>query len=112
MLLNDSAEPSQQVNATNELEAELLKKVADMDNVLQNEGLGVINQNTPSSYFNLLCYLIGYKTGTSLIDVKALCLFDFICYLHIIKLMDKDGESDIPQNTPEGKDQMRMIGGM
>ncbi|MCE7699682.1 MAG: hypothetical protein K8E24_013015 [Methanobacterium paludis] len=112
MLLKDSTGEHQKPRATNEKEAELLKKMADMDDVLNKEGLGVIGIETPSSYFNLLCYLISYKTGTSLIDVKTLSLFDFICFLYIIrKNGEEEGGGMADRPTPEGKDEVKMLGG-
>lgn len=109
MLLTDSPENSPTQNEwTTSKEQELIKEMMEVGTqVGEKYNLGVINPDTPNAYFNLLCFLIGYKTGTSLIDVQNLSLFDFISYLYIISKVSEDQGQSGP-NIPEQREMEQM----
>lgn len=95
----------------NEKERELLIRIKDMGkDTVDSTGVGMITpESMPNAYFNVLCYFIAYKTGTSLLDVMEFNLFDFISYMYIIRELSPE-ESDNP-NNPQERDLTRTIGG-
>lgn len=72
-------------------------------------GIGFIDISMPNALYNYLCYIISYHTGTGVIHVKELSLFDFISFLYIIQEVNKQKSGDMP-NTPQGRDEKEMMG--
>ena len=110
MLWNDSTEDSlkpSQMEWDNEKERELIENLKEMgDGVLEEEKLGVISPKMPHSYYNLLCFTIAYKTGTSLKHVMEMSLFDFVCYMYIV---GQYNEKQSPNNNP-GERELNEMG--
>lgn len=109
MLLTDSPGNSPTKNEwTTEKEQELIKEMMEVGNqVGEKYTLGVISPETPNAYFNLLCFLIAYKTGTSLRDIQNFSLFDFISYLYIISRVSEEQGTTSP-NIPEQREMEQM----
>jgi hypothetical protein len=95
----------------NEKEKELLLRIKEMGTeVAEDAGVGLITpESMPNAYFNVLCYFIAYKTGTSLKHIMDMSLFDFISYMYIIRELASE-QSDNP-NNPEERELMNTIGG-
>ena len=101
MLWNDSTVGSPtltEVSWTNEKEKELLENMKRMGREsIEGDGegqIGIITPKMPHSYFNLMCFMIAYKTGTSLKDIMKMSLFDFASYLYIVgKINEEQGSS-------------------
>jgi len=95
----------------NEKERELLLRIKEIGReTAEDTGVGLITPETmPNAYFNVLCYFIAYKTGTSLKHIMDMNLFDFISYMYIIKELSPEN-SDNP-NNPQEKELMNTIGG-
>ena len=109
---DDGTEP-----VLNEMEQELMDKMQSMgDDIVDSAGLGMITaESMPHAFFNVLCYMIAYKTGTSLKHIMEMCLFDFVSYMYIVSEINKkeqsDGDSSPSSNTPETRDMQRTMGG-
>ncbi len=99
---------------TNEQERELLESLEGITKDLDKKySLGVVNPDRPESYFRLLCFLISYKTGTSLYDIQyKFTLFDFVSYLYIVNKFTEETSDSVPNHnpTPESRDRTEMIG--
>ena len=98
----------------NEIEREFMERLREVgDDIVNDSGMdvGIIKPDTmPHAYFNLLCYMIAYKTGTSLIHIMDMNLFDFVSYMYIIRETTPEDSTDTA-NNPEAKDVMRTMGG-
>jgi len=91
---------------TNEKERELIESMKGVAReVGDKNGLGLITPEHTESYFRLLCFLISYKTGTSLYDIQhKFSLFDFVAYLYIVNKFTEETKDSSPNATPESKD--------
>lgn len=88
---------------------ERMKKVKQSGEKLVNEfGLGKITPMLPNAYYNLLCFLIAYKTGTSLKHIQEMTYFDFVSFLYITGEFTKEGSPD--GANPESRDIERNLG--
>lgn len=98
--LPDTVQVDQENPRLNEKERELLKKIEKFGGeVGEKMHIGIIDPFTmPNAYFNVLCYTIGYKTGTSLKHVMEMNLFDFISYIYIIsETQPEEGDNQNPE---------------
>jgi hypothetical protein len=99
---------------TNEKEKQLIESMEGVaKDIGEKHGLGLINPEYPESYYRLLCFLISYKTGTSVYDVQhKLTLFDFVAYLYIVNKFTEETNDSAPNATPESRDTSLMGMGM
>jgi len=99
---------------TNEKERQLLESMEGVTKEIGDKhGLGLINPDHPESYYRLLCFLISYKTGTSLYDIQhKFSLFDFVAYLYIVNKFTEETQDSAPTSTPESRDNHIMGMGM
>lgn len=97
---------------TNDKERELVESMKGVTKELgEKNGLGLIDPQYPESYYRLLCFLISYKTGTSLYDIQhKFSLFDFVSYLYIVNKFTEETKESNPNSTPEAKDTNMMMG--
>jgi hypothetical protein len=95
----------------NEKERELMQRIAEQSvKAAEDVTVGIIDPHvTPNAFFNLLCYYIAYKTGTSLKHIMEMNLFDFVSYMYIVRETSPE-ESDNP-NNPQEREMMRSMGG-
>jgi hypothetical protein len=104
VLWRDSTGQSQELIATNEREQEVLDRMLKAKKEIKSKGLGCINNKMPESNFRLMCFMIAYKTGTSLIDVMGMSFFDLFTYSYIVSKFTEESDGDVQPNIPEMND--------
>jgi len=109
--LQDIPHQAQNDGMMNEKEIELMKKIKEMgDDVVEESGMGIIGMDMPHAYYNVICFYIGYKTGTSLKHIMDMNLFDLISYMYMVRKVSEQG-GDSGENTPTGREVRDTLGG-